>query len=97
MENDKSTYSLLTEFQNKSRLDFCRKYSDLDWNRVVFIGLKKINGIEVLGAISRLDGCPFRAVGYQLKTHQHVSFLDDEIYPLWKKNKNLIFVQVRKH
>ncbi|KAJ6642713.1 hypothetical protein Bhyg_07667 [Pseudolycoriella hygida] len=46
----------------------------------------------MFGVISEFDGCTFRAIGRPLIAHQYVSFLDNVIHPMWKKNENLIFI-----
>lgn len=96
MERTKKNNLALTKAQKKSRLDFSNKYRFLDWSRVVFMGLNKINGFEIWGVISQFDGCSFRAVVGTMKTLQYVSFLDNVVLPLWKRDRNLIFVHVRK-
>ncbi|KAG4076873.1 hypothetical protein HA402_008459 [Bradysia odoriphaga] len=64
---------------------------------VVFMGLNKINGVDMWGMISQYDGCAFRAVPTNLKTDQYVSFLDDVILPMWKNNKDLVFMHVEPY
>ncbi|KAJ6634067.1 hypothetical protein Bhyg_17710, partial [Pseudolycoriella hygida] len=48
----------------------------------------------MFGVISEFDGCTFRAIGRPLIAHQYVSFLDNVIHPMWKKNENLIFIDI---
>ncbi|KAJ6639751.1 hypothetical protein Bhyg_12498, partial [Pseudolycoriella hygida] len=60
------------------------------------MGSNKKNGIEMFGVISEFDGCTFRAIGRPLNAHQYVSFLDNVIYPMWKKNENLIFMHDKR-
>lgn len=96
MEDISKTYLTLTKVQKKARVNFSVKYVSFDWSLAVFVGLKKVDDIEMLGVVSQFDGCAFHVVTTGLTTHKYVSFLDDVILPMWKLNKNLVFVHVRK-
>lgn len=95
MERNEKMNWVLTKAQKKARLCFAVKHQNLDWSRVVFMGINEASGIKMWGAVSEFDGCAFRAV-VSLKTHQYVSFLETVIFSMWNKNKKLIFMQVRK-
>lgn len=94
MEKIGKTNSHLKKSQKKARFDFSVKYLSFNWNNVVFMGLNEINGVKMIGMISRFDGCEFR-VTLQLTAQKYESFLDNVILPMWKANQNLVFMHVR--
>lgn len=90
---------LKTETETKARrLAWSVQNNSLDWDLVVFTGFKKIGPFKVWGAIStisRLNQCPLHVFIGPLKNKQCKSILDDFIFRMWTKNRNMIFTQVR--